>query len=188
MGIKYKVLTVLMVVALMLIPLSCVQPQAGILFDFDGSGVTREPSTETMMQIVIAHTCEVNDELILKKVEIYGESETPVKVFEVNKTLNSVSEKLKRLDELVELLKIGMEDEAKFEEISQEASKLIQEIRDESFSTGYFTLDLRQLKQSLMVGDEIPIIARATLIHNGNLLTLERNVTAEYQPSLPGSH
>ena len=188
MGIKYKVLMVLMVVALMLIPLSCVQPQAGILFDFDGSGVTREPSTETMMQIVIAHTCEVNDELILKKVEIYGESETPVKVFEVNKTLNSVSEKLKRLDELVELLKIGMEDEAKFEEISQEASKLIQEIRDESFSTEYFTLDLRQLKQSLMVGDEIPIIARATLIHNGNLLTLERNVTAEYQPSLPGSH
>ena len=185
---KYKVLMSLVIIALMLIPLSCVQPQAGILFDFDGSGVTRKPATETMMRIVIAHTCEVNDELILKKVEIYGEGETPVKIFEVNKTLNSISGKQKRLDELVELLELGMEDEAKFEEISQEASKLTQEIRDESFSTEYFTLDLRQLKQSLMVGDEIPIIARATLIHNGNLLTLERNVTAEYQPSLLGSH
>jgi len=189
---KYKVLMSLVVIALMLIPLSCVQPQAGILFGFQGGGVTREPATKTMMQIAIAHTCEVNDELILKKVEIYGEGETPVKVFEVNKTLNStsgkqkrLSDKLKRLDELVELFESGMEDEAKYaeeyDEISQEAAKLAQEIRDESFSTEYFTLDLRQLKQSLMVGDKIPIIARATLIHNGNLLTLERSVIAEYQ-------
>ena len=185
MGIKYKVLIVLMVVALMLIPLSCVQPQAGIIFEFVGGGVTCEPSTKTMVQIAIAHTCEVNDELILKKVEIYGENETPVKVFEVNKTLNSVSGKQKRLDELVKLLEAGMEDEAKYKEIGQEAAKLAQEMRDESFSPEYFTLDLRQLKQSLMVGDKIPIIARATLIHNGNLLTLERNVTAEYQASLP---
>jgi hypothetical protein len=187
-GIKYKVLMVLVVIALMLIPLSCVQPQAGIAFEFIGGGVTCEPATETMVQIAIAHTCEVNDELILEKVEIYGEGETPVKVFEVNKTLNSVSGKQKRLDELVELLESGMEDEAKYEEIGQEAAKLAQEMRDESFSTGYFTLDLRQLKQSLMVGDKIPIIARATLIHNGNLLTLERNVTAEYQACFPGSH
>ena len=190
MGIKYKVLMVLMVAALTLIPLSCVQPQesAGILFGFHGGGVTCEPATETMVQIAIAHTCEVNDELILKKVEIYGEGETPVKVFEVNKTLNSILGKQKRLDELFELLESGMEDEAKYEEIDQEAAKLAQEIRDESFSTEYFTLDLRQLKQSLMVGDKIPIIARATLIHNGNLLTLERSVIAEYQASLPGSH
>ena len=185
---KYKVLMSLVVIALMLIPLSCVQPQAGIAFEFYGGGVTCEPATETSVQITIAHTCEVNDELILKKVEIYGEGETPVKVFEVNKTLNSVSDKLKRFDELVELLEPGMEDEAKYEEISQEAAKLAQEMRDESFSTKYFTLDLRQLKQSLMVGDKILIIARATLIHNGNLLTLERNVTAEYQACFPGSH
>jgi len=39
-----------------------------------------------------------------------------------------------------------------------------------------------------MVGDKIPIIARATLIHNGNLLTLERSVIAEYQAGFAGSH
>jgi len=185
---RYKVLMALMIVGLMFIPPSCVQPQAGIFFGFQGGGVTCEPSTKTMAQVAIAHTCEVNDELILEKVEIYGESETPVKVFEVNKTLNSIFEKQKRLDELVKLLETGTEDEAKYKEIGQEAAELAAEMRAESFSTGFFTLDLRQIKQSLMVGDKITIIARATLIHNGNLLTLERNVTAEYQACFPGSY
>ena len=153
----------------------------GILFGFYGGGITREPATETLVQISIAHTCEVNDELILEKVEIYGESEIPVKSFAANMTLNSIFEKKKRLDELLQLANTTTVA-GEYEEILKEAAELAKEIRAESFSTAYFTIDLRQIKQSLTVGD-IPIIAKATLIHNGKRLTLEREVIVEYLQS-----
>ena len=153
----------------------------GILFGFSGGGITREPATETLVQISIMHTCEVNDELVLEKVEIYGESEIPVKSFAVNETLNSIFEKQKRLDELLKQQANAI-DEAEYKRIGEEAAALAEEMRAESFSTGYFTIDLKQIKQPLTYGD-IPIIAKATLIHNGKRLTLERVVIVEYQQS-----
>ena len=174
------------VAVVMIVPsMTCQQEQQGpdgIIFGFYGGGTTREPATETMVQIAIAHMCEVNDELVLEKVEIYGESEIPVKSFAVNKTLNSVFEKQKRLDELLQLANTTTVA-GEYERIMQEAAELAEEIRAESFSTAYFTIDLRQIKQSLTVG-YIPIIAKATLFHNGKRLTLERELIVEYRQSL----
>jgi hypothetical protein len=157
----------------------------GIFFGFYGGGITQEPATETQVQISVGHTCMFNDELVLEKVEIYGESEIPVKSLAVNMTLNSVSGKLVLLDALLILrLVVGWIPGA-YERIMQEAAKLAEEIRTESFSTGYFTIDLRQIKQPLTYGN-ITIIAKATLIHNGKRLTLEREVIVKYQVSLLG--
>jgi len=150
----------------------------GIFFLFYGGGYTQEPATGTLVEIDIAHTCVFNDELILEKVEIYGESEIPVKSLAVNMTLNSVFWELKLLDALSILRWIP----GAYEIIAKAGAKLAQETRAESFSTGYFTIDLRQIKQPLTTGD-IPIIARATLIHNGKRLTLEREVIVEYYGS-----
>lgn len=152
----------------------------GIFFGFYGGGTTREPATETQVQVAIGHTCVFNDELVLETVEIYGESETPVKSWAVNMTLNSVSGKLILLDALhIGLWTIGLLIPSTSERISEEAAKLAEEIRAESFATGYFTIDLRQIKQPLPYG-EIPITAKATLIHNGERLTLEREVIVKY--------
>ncbi len=152
----------------------------GILFGFTGGGITREPATETLVQISITHTCVFNDELILKKVEIYGESEIPVKSFAVNMTLNSVFWKKMPLDALRMLIeRIPIVGYVILTMVSQGAAELADEIRAESFSTGYFTIDLRQIKQPLTYG-EISIIAKATLIHNGERLTLEREVIVRY--------
>lgn len=165
--------------------MSCQQEQwgsDGIFFGFRGGGITREPATETLVQISIRHTCVFNDELILEKVEICGESEIPVKSFAVNMTLNSVSGKLKLLEALSILrLLVGWIPGA-YERVMEEGAKLAAEMRGESFSTGYFTIDLRQIKQPLTYGD-IPIIAKATLIHNGERVTLERELIVEYQVS-----
>jgi len=56
-------------------------------FEIYRGGITREPAT--MVQISIAHTCELDDELILEKVEICGEAGVSVKSLAANKTLNS---------------------------------------------------------------------------------------------------
>jgi len=146
----------------------------GILFVFTGGGITREPAIETLVQIAVMHTCAFNDELVLEKVEIYGESEVPVKSFAVDMTLSSVFWKLRLLDAFRILLRLFP---VAF--VGEKAAKLAAEIRAESFVTGYFTIDLRQMKQPLTYG-EIPIIAKATLIHNGERLTLEREVIVRY--------
>ncbi len=167
--------------------IACQQEQwgsDGILFGFYGGGITREPATETLVQISVAHTCVFNDELILEKVEIYGESEIPVKSLAVNMTLTSVSGKLIRLDGLLILQQLVLWIPGAYLRIMQEGAKLAEEIRAESFSTGYFTIDLRQIKKPPNVGDIIPIVAKATLIHNGKRLTLERVVIVKYQQSL----
>lgn len=52
------------------------------------------------------------------------------------------------------------------------------------FCTGYYTIGLRQIGQSLTDGDEIPIIVKATLIHSEERLTLKREVIAKYSGSL----
>ena len=174
------VVVVAAIVAVIIVSLLTYQRGSdGILFGFYGGGTTREPATETLVQVSIMHTCVFNDELILEKVEIYGESEIPVKSLAVNMTLNSVSGKMILLDVLYILRWIP----GATERIMQEGAKLGEEIRAESFSTGYFTIDLRQIKQPLTYG-EIPIIAKATLIHNGKRLTLEREVIVEYSVSL----
>jgi hypothetical protein len=151
----------------------------GIIFGFYGGGITREPATETLVQISVVHTCAFNDELILEKVEIYGESEIPAKSFAVNMTLNSVSGKLRVLDVLLVLQRLFP---FAFYGAGPKAAELAAEIRAESFSAGYFTIDLRQIKQPLTTGD-IPIIAKATLIHNGERVTLEREVIVKYYGS-----
>ena len=154
----------------------------GIVFGFYGGGITREPATETMVQVAIAHMCEVNDELILKKVEIFGENGIPIKTFDVNETLESVADSYDQLKLLSEKLESTPD-----EEISSQAATLVQELRNKSFSTKYFTLDLNDLKQSLTLGDRVPIIAEATFIHNGEALVIERSLSVEYQPSLTSS-
>ena len=146
----------------------------GIFFGFYGGGTTREPATETQVQISIMHTCAFNDELVLEKVEIYGESEIPVKSFAVNMTLNSVAGKLRLLDAFRILLRLFP-----VASVFKKAAELAAEMRAESFVTGYFTVDLRQIEQPLTYG-EIPIMAKATLIHNGERLTLEREVIVKY--------
>lgn len=153
----------------------------GIIFGFRGGGTTREPATETQVQISVMHTCAFNDELVLEKVEIYGESEIPVKSLAVNMTLDSVFWKKIPLDALRMLMeRIPIVGYMVLAVVSpQEAAKLAAEIRAESFSTGYFVINLTQIKQPLTYG-EIPIIAKATLIHNGERLTLEREVIVEY--------
>ncbi|HUW45964.1 MAG TPA: hypothetical protein VMW50_09250 [Dehalococcoidia bacterium] len=179
--LSVRLVVVAAVAAVMIVSciIACQQGPDGILFGFYGGGTTREPATETLVQISVAHTCVFDDELILEKVEIYGESEIPVKSLAVNMTLNSVSGKLILLDALYILRWIP----GASERIMQEGAKLAREIRAESFSTGYFTIDLRQIKQPLTYG-EIPIIAKATLIHNGKRLTLEREVIVKYSGSL----
>jgi len=157
----------------------------GIFFGFYGGGTTREPATGTQVQIAVAHTCVFNDELILEKVEIYGESEIPAQSWAVNMTLNSMSGKLILLDALLILRLVVAWIPGAYERIMQEGAELGKEMRAESFSTGYFTIDLRQIKQPLTYG-EIPIIAKATLIHNGKRLTLEREVIVEYWGSWLG--
>jgi len=147
----------------------------GILFGFRGGGTTREPATETLVQVSIMHACAFNDELVLETVEIYGESETPVKSFAVNMTLNSIFWKLRLLDAFRILLRLYP-----VPAVGEKAAQIAAEMRAESFVTGYFTIDLRQIKQPLTSG-EIPIIAKATLIHNGERLTLEREVIVEYE-------
>jgi len=180
--ISVQLVVIVAVAAIMIVSsMSCQQGSDGILFGFYGGGTTREPATETLVQISVAHTCAVNDELILEKVEIYGESEIPVKSFVVNMTLNSIFEKQKRLDELLKQ-QANATDAAEYKRIGQEAAELAEEMRAESFSTAYFAIDLRQMKQPLTYG-EIPIIAKATLIHNGKRLTLERVVIVKYQQS-----
>ena len=151
----------------------------GIHFVFTGGGITREPATETLVQISIMHTCVFNDELILEKVEIYGESEVPVKSFAVNRTLDSISGKLRLLDAFRILLRLFP---VAF--VGEKAAQLAAEMRAESFVTGYFTVDLRQIEQPLTYA-EIPIMAKATLIHNGERLTLEREVIVKYGGPLP---
>jgi hypothetical protein len=153
----------------------------GILFEFEGGGITREPATETVVQIGIAHTCMFNDELMLEKVEIYGESGIPVKSLAVNRTLNSIFWKKILLEPLVKLVAIPIAGFVFY----PVAGELYEEVRAEVFSTGYYTIDLRQIKQPLTYGD-IPIIAKATLIHNGKRVTLERELIVEYQVSLLG--
>jgi hypothetical protein len=154
----------------------------GILFWFSGGGITREPSTETLVQVYILHTSEVNDELFLKKVEVYGEDEIPVKTFDFNKTLESVADSYDQLKSLSE--KLGS---APDEAIGTQAAALSQEIRSKSFSTEYFNLDLHDLRQPLTLGDRIPITAKATFIHHGEPLVIERSLLVEYQPGLTNS-
>lgn len=154
----------------------------GIIIGFYGGGITQEPATETMVQIAIAHMCEVNDELILEKVEICGESKIPVKTFDVNGTLESVADGYDQLKLLLEKFESTPD-----EEIRTQAAALVQDLRSKSFSTGYFTLDLNDLKQPLTLGDRVPIIAKATFIHHGEALVIERNLTLEYQPGLLSS-
>jgi hypothetical protein len=167
---------------LMILPaMSCQQAQwgsEGVFFGFYGGGTTREPATETLVQISVMHTCVFDDELILEKVEICGESGIPVKTLTVDMTLNSVSGKLIHLNTLYILRWIP----GAYERVAQEGAKLAEEIRTESFSTGYFAIDLRQIKQPLIYG-QIPIIAKATLIHSGKRINLEREVTVEYYSS-----
>ena len=154
----------------------------GILFGFYGGGITREPATETMVQVSIAHTCEVNDELILGKVEICGENGITVKAFDVNETLESVADSYDQLK-----LLLGKLESAPDQEIGPQAAALVQELRSKSFSTKYFTLDLNDLKQPLALGDRVPIIAKATFLHHGEALVIKRNLSVEYQPSLTSS-
>jgi hypothetical protein len=184
--LSVRLILVAALAIVMIVPsMACQQEQwgsGGILFGFYGGGTTREPATETLVQISIAHTCMFNDELILEKVEIYGESEIPAKSFAVNMTLNSVSGKLIRLDALLILRLVVVWIPGAYERIMQEGAKIAEEMRAESFSTGYFTIDLRQIKQPLTYG-EIPIIAKATLIHNGERVTLEREVIVKYLSS-----
>ena len=157
----------------------------GILFGFRGGGTTREPATGTQVQVSVMHTCVFNDELVLEKVEIYGESEIPVKSLAVNMTLNSVFWKKMPLDALLMLIeRIPVVGYVILAMVSpQEAARLAAEIRAESFSTGYFAINLTQIKQPLTSGS-ITIIAKATLIHNGERLTLEKEVIVEYYGSL----
>ena len=147
----------------------------GILFGFRGGGTTREPATETQAQISIMHTCVFNDDLVLEKVEIYGEGGTPAKTFAVNMTLNSVFWQYELLRAIERLIPIGIG--YAFWGVANELSK---GMKAESFLSGYFTIDLRQIRQPLTYG-EITIIAKATLIHNGERVALEREVIVEYE-------
>jgi hypothetical protein len=154
----------------------------GIIFGFYGGGITREPATETIVQVSIAHMCEVNDELVLKTVEICGENGIPVKTFDVNETLESVADSYNELKSLSDRFERTADAE-----IGKEAATLAQEMRSRSFSTAYFTLDLNDLKQDLTLGDRVPIIAKATLIHHAEALVIERSLSVEYQPGLTSS-
>lgn len=148
----------------------------GILFEIYGGGVTVEP--ETMLQISIGHTCVFDDELLLETVEICVETGVSVQSFEVNRTLNSIFWKKILLERLVKLVHIPIAGVVFY----LVAGKLYDEIRAESFSTQYFTIDLRQVEQPLTSGN-ITIIAKAILIHDGERLTLEREVIVEYYGS-----
>ena len=166
-------------------PLSSVSAEEesdGTIFEFVGGGVTREPATETVVQIAIAHTCEVNDELVLKEVEIYGGNGTAVKTFDIDETLESVADSYGQLKLLSEELESTLD-----REIGTQAATLAQEIRSKSFSTKYFTVDLNDLKQPLTLGDRVAIIAKATLIHNGEAVVIERSLSVEYQPGMLSS-
>lgn len=151
----------------------------GILFGFSGGGITREPATETLVQVSIAHTCVGSDELILEKVEIYGESGAPVRIFSSNRTLESIAGSYDRLKSLSERF-----ESAPVEEIGPQAAILAQEIRSKSFSTQYFALDLSDLKRPLALGERVPITARATLVHHGEELVIERTLSVDYKPGL----
>jgi hypothetical protein len=151
----------------------------GILFAIYSGGTTVQPYS--MVQISIAHTCVFNDQLILETVEISGENAVSVKSLAVSKTLNSVFWKQRLLKALSILrLPVALIPGA-YESFMRDAAELAEETRAQSFSTHYYTIDLRQIKQSLAVGDRIPIIVKATLFHNGERLTLERVVIAEYR-------
>ena len=166
-------------------PLSSVSAEEesdGIIFGFYGGGITREPATETMVQISIAHLCDVNDELILKKVEVCGENGIPVKTFDLSETLESVADGYDRLKSSLERLESTPD-----EEIRSQAATLVQELTGKSFSTDYFTLDLNDLKQPLALGDRVPITAKATFIHHGEALVKERSLSVDYQPGLTSS-
>jgi hypothetical protein len=172
-----RMLILAIAVAIIAASAACQQQGAdGILFGFSGGGTTQAPATETLIQVSVSNTGASGDKLVLEKVEIYGASETPVKSFAVNMTLNSVSGKLRLLDVLQLLWRLFP---FAYRMIGEKAADLAAEIRAESFSTGYFAVDLRQIRQPLTPGD-IPIIAKVTLIHDGKRTTLEKEVMVEY--------
>jgi hypothetical protein len=175
------------VAMLMVVPsMSCQQEfwgANGIRFAFSGGGITREPATETLVQVSVAHTCVFNDELVLEKVEICGENGVCVKSFEVNTALDSVSRETMFLNAALIVRLFFVLIPGAYEAFMRWAADVAKEMRAKSFSTGYFAVDLSEIEQPLTYG-EIPIIAKATLIHNGIPVTLERQVIVKYGGSL----
>jgi hypothetical protein len=153
----------------------------GIFFEFRGGGTTREPATETLVQVSVANTCVFSDKLVLEKVEICGETGICAKSIEVDRSLNSIFWEKALLDALVKLGSVPRVGLLFLAAVYPLVGKLADKIKPEVFTSGYIQVDLSGIKQPLTYGN-IRVIAKATLIRNGNIVTLEREVIVKYLP------
>ncbi len=163
--------------------------QEGILLEFGPNPVSNKL---TMFYATVAHICETKDELLLEKIEILDENKKQIKLFQVDKNLEAIGKELKEFRALEKRELTKLQEKLGTTTVPREwypleeknlvlLGLLSEEIRKKSFTTGYFTIDLTQLKESLQWGDKILITVKLYLKHNGSPVILDKPITIKYQ-------
>ncbi len=176
----------------------------GIIIGFFGPDMFIK-SEKISPWISVVHTCLVDDDLILEKVEIYGENQEPVFSVPINKFLKAMGTELehfrglmkeaefkrKEIDKLTKS-KPNERSEAHKKEIAilmnnyrkfiMEAQPLYKRI----YSEFHFPVDLKELKdpekRPIVVNDKIPITAKIFFSHNGQSVILTKTIISECIP------
>jgi len=155
--------------------------------------------------ISVVHSCFTNDDLILEKVEIYGETQEPIIATFINKSLKAMGKEVKQFRELMneaelkrkEIDKLAyskLSERSEYEE--KEIATLIEKYRkfiietqplyEGIYSEFYFPIDLKELKDPkkgcLVAGDRIPITAKIFFIHKNKSVIVTKTIVSECIP------
>lgn len=161
----------------------------GILLEFGPRSVS---TSKGLFYATIAHICKIEDQLLLKKVEITDRGGKVIKSFDVDREIETIRKEMQELNLLIEQDKNKLRALGATEEELQQwnpsdpaigvlAVPLSEKIRKNSFSTGYFEVDLSKLKEPLEWGDKIPFIINIYLVHNNYPQDFVKEVLVEYQ-------
>ncbi len=187
-----------------LIELTGDESAQGIIIGFFGPDMFIK-SEKISPWISVAHSCLVDDNLILEKVEIYGEIQEPAFSVPINKSLRAMGMELEQFRELmkeaeVKKGKLDKLTESKPSERSEAQKKEVtilmnnyrksvietQPLYKKIYSEFHFPVDLKELKNPekgpVVVGDKIPITAKIFFSHKGQSIILTKTIISKCIP------
>ena len=150
-------------------------------FEIGGLSTVRQPANNISVPVAVAHTCEVLDSFVILKTEILNNDGVIIRSETVNQSLEAIGE----IPEWMFTLSM--------QEIEADPALYIEycEVMSNLAENGYFsefTLDLSEITNDLVVGNNYSIQVKVTVLHNGDTVELAKTHEFAYQPALPSPH
>lgn len=156
--------------------------RGGILFEVETTPIIQTSAQKIPLLIGLANNFKDRDQLILEDIKINKDDRT-IKDMVIQQPLLSVRDKLEQVEFLGQELENTI-DEDKGRKILKQVSRIGNEIQEQSFSTS-IQINIADFITSPKAGDQFSIKIIASLIHNGRLKKITKDVIFSFASPLP---